>query len=288
MSNNMLYEEYKRNKTQQNKQVTSGTYNPNEVQSRYYKIYKEAQKKSSKTQSSAQKENIKSEHQNLDSKIYQRKTLENTRTTTSRLYNPNEVQSRYYQIYKENQQKQEGQQKNNTEQIKKTTIVNTPKVSKEIEKKQNVKQIKPNSKIIKNKKTPMIKEGLINKFVDFIDGLTIKKIGKFLAVSGIISYIIGYFIGQNLGNDMAERLEEKERIEEELGISTKAKEEYSLIDNEKQTSEILTKNNEEQAEKNDYAYAYNFANNIMEEKYGINISYDNELEPNIKTLKRTI
>ena len=90
----MLYEEYKRKKAQQNKQVTSAIYNSNEVQSKYYKIYKEVKKTSSKPQSSAQKENIKSEHQNLDSKIYQRKTLENTGTTTSRLYNPNEVQRR--------------------------------------------------------------------------------------------------------------------------------------------------------------------------------------------------
>ena len=58
MSNNMLYEEYKRKKAQQNKQVTSAIYNSNEVQSKYYKIYKEVKNTSSKPQSSAQKENI--------------------------------------------------------------------------------------------------------------------------------------------------------------------------------------------------------------------------------------
>ena len=288
MSNNTIYNEN----------------NSRTVESRYYKAYKKAQHQKA-TQTNYQQPIKKEVIQPRNAKPI---TIQNppqesikVKLTQDNLDKPNNIQSRYYKAYKEAQHPK-ATQSNDQQPIKKEivqprkektitaqqkSIETKPKKEKKYKPskiKTKQRQQKETSKLEQNEQYTTMFEEKINKFICFIEGLTVKKSAKFIAIGGIISYIIGYLYGQHLGKDLTEKLEKKKRIEEELVISNKP-EEYSLTENQIVSDSTSSKEN---VEKKEYAYAYNFANNIMEEKYGINISYDNELESNIKTLKRTI
>ena len=122
-----------------------------------------------------------------------------------------------------------------------------------------------------------------NGIIDFIDKLTFKKFVKIMIIPCILAYFIGTFIGHNLGNLgqlFSKNKKIKEEIESQIKRNNEVVAEIELEEEIIEEAKVETKNN--------YAYAYKFGNDVLEEKYGVTISYDNSLDEAPKTLKRTI